>query len=516
MDPLEVVISALKDRDISLKRDEIKTAFHDTASSAKNTEWVREHLTPDTLLSQEELKLYSKLEGSGTLSTLLSDANFDSTRPLLDEDLQKAIEVLNTSTAEIQRQTGILTTQYDALSRQHKRDNDRESRQNREMERLRRKHDAGRQNTAAALNELALELDVSLKNESEKSTMDGKKILSALTTRLKENDNLLSDLERLATGVKSSDGDVSIMRRMSELSTALARYVTEEIYCRLDRLYLEKILRDNGATSDGPSDKEAETVLGLEQEMDSLYPEIDVLAEMSTKQQFVEPVLRQLQNHYGQLRVVSHQKLDFILEAVTDMTTSAESLIISLQSRESFCATLETFTSTYRSEVGDQVLDSTSSRRETMRRFSTQPTLMASQPGKQSVPSPESEALMRLLRRLGLSFEAIFQAEEADGGVQSLLQKRQHMLDGLHDYGVASDSQLAVELLSTDRATRLLSSSLEANSLFTASLSSVEHERSLSELESKLGHIQKGMQRLNQDVVHQRDKNQEKFLERWG
>lgn len=94
---------------------------------------------------------YSKLEDSGTLRTLLADASFDSTRPVLDGDFQRAIEALSTSTAGIQRQTEILTSQYDVLSRQHKRDDDRESRQTREVERLRRKHDAERQNTVVAV-----------------------------------------------------------------------------------------------------------------------------------------------------------------------------------------------------------------------------------------------------------------------------------------------------------------------------------------------------------------------------
>lgn len=198
------------------------------------------------------------------------------------------------------------------------------------------------------------------------------------------------------------------------------------------------------------------------------------------------------------------------------MTAHIESLISTLQDWESFCATVEAFSSKYRSEVGDQILDSTCSRRETMRRFSTQPTRVPSQPGKQCGPFPESEALGRLLRRLGLTAEAVFRAEEVDGAAQSLFQQRQHMLDGLHNYAMASDSPLAAELLPTDRAIRLLSSSLEADSLCTASLSSVEHERSLSVLESKLSRIQKGIQSLNQDVVYQRDKNQEKFLEKWG
>ncbi|KAL2811182.1 vacuolar H+/Ca2+ exchanger [Aspergillus granulosus] len=507
----QVVISALKDRNITPKRDEIATAFQDNSESAKHTQWVQEHLTMDTLLSEEELTLYSKLEGSGCLNGIFHH-DIDSTRPLLDEDLQLAIEALKTSTAEIERQTDILTAQHDILSRQLKLDDDRRAKQLREVERLRQKYDAGRQNTAAASSELAHELEVSLKNESEKSTMGGKKILSALTTRLKEDDKLLSDLERLATGVKSSEDDATIMNQTSELSAILAQYVAEEICCRLDRIYLERV-SSGQAVSDAP---ETEAMAGLEEELDSLYPEIDILAEMSTKQQFVEPIMRELQNYHGQLRIASHEKLDQILRSVTVMTTSAEGLITSLQDRESFCATLEAFTSTYRSEVGHHILETTASRRDTMRRFSTLPTLTAAQPTKQGGPFPESEALSGLLRRIGVSYEAVFQPEETERGAQVLLQERQHMLDGLRRYSIASDSPLAAELLPTDRAIQLLSSSLETDSQFTASLSSVEHEKSLAELESKLGRIQKGIERLNQNAVYQRDKNQEKFLERWS
>ncbi|KAL4986883.1 hypothetical protein BDW68DRAFT_120089 [Aspergillus falconensis] len=516
MDPQEVVISALEDRNLPSNRGEVTAAFHDSLNSARYAEWIQEHLNPNTFLSQEELGLYTKLEASGSLPALYSSANFDSTRPFLDEDLRKAIEALNISTAEIEKQTDILASQYEILNRQHERDSDRISKQNREVERVRRRHEAERQSTAATISELAYELEVSLKNEAERSTMDGKKILSALTARLKDNDKLLSVLEGLASGINSSDSDVSIMKRTTELGSVLSQYVAEEIYCRLDRLYLEKVLDGSNSASGALMDKDLETVVGLKQEMDSLYPEIDILAEMSTKQQYVQPILRQLQNRHGQLRIASQQKLDLILEIITDMTTSTENLITSLQDRESLCATLEAFASTYRSEVGDHILDSTSSRRETMRRFSMQPTPVATQPEKNSAPFPGFEYLSGLLRRLGLSMEALSQDSEAAGWVQTLITRRQHMLDGLHNCGIASDSLLAAEMLPTDRATSLLTSALEAESLFTASLSSVEHERSLSELESKLSRIQKGIERLNHDVVYQRDKNQEKFLERWG
>lgn len=55
--PADILISALKERSISVKRSEIESAFDDGASSAENEKWVSEHLSYDTLLTKEELDL---------------------------------------------------------------------------------------------------------------------------------------------------------------------------------------------------------------------------------------------------------------------------------------------------------------------------------------------------------------------------------------------------------------------------------------------------------------------------
>lgn len=56
--PADILISALKERNISVKRSEIESAFDDEASTAENAKWVSEHLSYDTLLTKEELALY--------------------------------------------------------------------------------------------------------------------------------------------------------------------------------------------------------------------------------------------------------------------------------------------------------------------------------------------------------------------------------------------------------------------------------------------------------------------------
>lgn len=56
--PADILIFTLKERNISVKRGEIESAFRDEASSAENAKWVSDHLNYDTLLTREELDLY--------------------------------------------------------------------------------------------------------------------------------------------------------------------------------------------------------------------------------------------------------------------------------------------------------------------------------------------------------------------------------------------------------------------------------------------------------------------------
>lgn len=171
--PADILISALKERNISVKRSEIESTFGDEASSAENAKWVSEHLSYGTLLTKEELALYvsfwqyledyvdnlanisiirySQLESSGTLQHIVHDPGLASTRPLLDEDIQNAIGSLKASKEAIQKQTEILTTQCETLNKQLRLDDDRAIGQNRDIERLRKKHESGRQNANAAV-----------------------------------------------------------------------------------------------------------------------------------------------------------------------------------------------------------------------------------------------------------------------------------------------------------------------------------------------------------------------------
>lgn len=176
-DPTNTVLSILKDRNIRASRDDIESALND-ATHPENVKWVEEHLSPDTLLSQEELALYgrytviqfiascwlipvvfnllrySKLDSSGILRNILHDSDTGATRPLHDGELRKATDSLNASTGEIRKQVDILAAQQESFNNQRCVKGEQELRSARDIERLRSKHELGRQKTSSAVRKL--------------------------------------------------------------------------------------------------------------------------------------------------------------------------------------------------------------------------------------------------------------------------------------------------------------------------------------------------------------------------
>ncbi|KAB8200732.1 hypothetical protein BDV34DRAFT_204158 [Aspergillus parasiticus] len=510
------LIIALKDRDIPFKCAEIKSAFANEKEATENKTWVMEHLNHHTLLSQEELTLYTKLESTGSLQNIIHNLDTNADRPFLDEDLRKAINSLNASTAVIQKQKRVLASQCDNIDKELRRKAEREVRRNTGIEHLRQRYNSERQRTSAGSTELAQEVGAGLEVESENTAVDSKRILSTLAAWLKEDDRALADLERLGSGIEATGDDASVVKRTSELSTILAHYLAEEIQYRLDRVYLENLRAGQTKANQNLDGAADEVSIALEGELESLYPEIDMLAEMYTRQQYNAPISRALQKHHDQLHISSHKKFNYILDLVAEMTLSTERLTKSLQDRESFCGTLATFNTTYRTKVGNQFSEISVPRREDLRRRSIQPTLAYTPSAKRIDSVSESHALAAVLRRTGLSSESVFHPEEDNTVIDVLFDARHHMFDYLQNYGIAADAPLVTELISSDQTTRLLSSSLNVNSHVKTLLTSDTHEAELFDLQLKLEHVQKGVEMLDLGVVFQRDRGRETFVERWG
>lgn len=141
----------------------------------------------------------------------------------------------------------------------------------------------------------------------DKSGAENKRILSSLSNRLKCDDKVLSTMEDVTSGIKSHHKGTSLIKRTADLRAALADCTAKEIHNRLDRIYLEAIQTELPDSTSPSAD--AETITALREELESLHPEIEVLADLSTKQQFLDPILRGINEEHDHLRAASHHKL---------------------------------------------------------------------------------------------------------------------------------------------------------------------------------------------------------------
>lgn len=185
-----------------------------------------------------------------------------------------------------------------------------------------------------------------------------------------------------------------------------------------------------------------------------------------------------------------------------------------LQDRQSFCEVLRALAALYQTEIPDQSVDHLSDRENPKRR--SMPTALPSPAGKCSTQTPELQTLESLFRRLSLSSMSVLQPEEPNRGASLLYEKKHDLHECLTSLDVSANPTLASMLASADCAKQQLSSALNSNAGFEVTLSNADQERMLSTLEARLGLVQKGSDNLSPDVLYQRDKARERFMDRWG
>ncbi|GME59128.1 uncharacterized protein LTHEOB_9405 [Neofusicoccum parvum] len=112
-DPLNRLLTVLRDRRIPLARDDVQWAFESVKTQDDAAAWVDEYLHNNTLLTKEELELYEALCEKD--ERVKERTDLPEVQPIQDEDLRAAIESLETSTAAIDQQTKALEVQMDAL-----------------------------------------------------------------------------------------------------------------------------------------------------------------------------------------------------------------------------------------------------------------------------------------------------------------------------------------------------------------------------------------------------------------
>lgn len=125
---------------------------------------------------------------------------------------------------------------------------------------------------------------------------------------LRQDDTILRKLEEIATTVQPlSESLKDEKSRIEELCRRLVTYNTQEIRCRLDRKYLESL----SANDSHSQPIEAENLISsLKAELETLYPEIRSVAQISISQSFETPLVESIEKDIALGKLRSRSILD--------------------------------------------------------------------------------------------------------------------------------------------------------------------------------------------------------------
>ncbi|KAK3357981.1 hypothetical protein B0T25DRAFT_175145 [Lasiosphaeria hispida] len=324
----DALVRTLRAYDASVDATAVKAALDDGPSALRD--WVALHVTPDTLLSPDELNQFAALEKAGLAERLAKSTDLAAVQFLSEQEIKDAILELNRSTEAISKQAETLKLQHEALDRLvsgTKKDVDaRASLESTQVQ----SWETTRRSLVQTVEELSQRLDSRIIELEQQGKGDGTSIRQTVDTLFHSDDKLLSSLQKLGWELETEDPeeqDNVVMLR--ETCARLIKFTVEGLRTKLDRIYLEALessMRSGATRRVSPNE-----VSALQEELESLYAEILPVAQMAAEQQFLEPALKNLALKHGQglaksdeAIVYIHDCLDYLLDHTEEISKRVE------------------------------------------------------------------------------------------------------------------------------------------------------------------------------------------------
>ncbi|RKF63554.1 hypothetical protein OnM2_024059 [Erysiphe neolycopersici] len=291
---LDQISKVLNDRNIAYDPDALKLATANPSNITILQGWVEEYFSSDTLLSKDEQRLFTTLTKTGEIETLSKGQDLSFVLQINDHELQLAIDELRTSTATIEKQCEALRIQKNALSslsRNIKRAN--QARSQVEKGQL-RKWEAEKSSTAARISDSVQSLIYKCSDQAQYLKTSDLNFKQAISNILQFDDRLLSSFQKLASELdKNLPEDEETIERVKDLCARYIKFTVEGMRTKLDRIYLEA-LKDPSINQD--FQENVPQAQELQEELESLYSEIQPVAQISVEQQYLEPAMRVINN----------------------------------------------------------------------------------------------------------------------------------------------------------------------------------------------------------------------------
>ncbi|KAF3769449.1 hypothetical protein M406DRAFT_343702 [Cryphonectria parasitica EP155] len=310
------LLNIIRTYDVPVDPAALSSALEDEGQRELLFEWVKSHLTPDTLLTKDELNSYQLLKRNGKADDLVAAADLSAVHALNDQEICDAIEELNRSTSAINKQTEALVQQQDALSRLISSSGTAvDARSNLEIKQI-HKWESDRQALNTAVELLLQSLDYRVSELEQQNTASRDEVVSIVDSVLHTDDKLLSSLQKLGWELDAEDTEeTESVTKLREICARLIKYTVECIRTKLDRVFLES-LGSAQKPIQTDEDTAGEDIAAQQEELEELYAEVLPVAQMSVEQQCLEPSLRSLSAKNSNSAGRSSEALEYIIDCL--------------------------------------------------------------------------------------------------------------------------------------------------------------------------------------------------------
>ncbi|KAK4215734.1 hypothetical protein QBC37DRAFT_116916 [Rhypophila decipiens] len=554
------LIRTLKKYDASFDGATIRTAFHrqghglsgdasighelengNDQASGRLASWAASHVTPDTLLSVDELSQFTELEASGLAEKLAGSVDLATVQAFSDQEIRDAIEELTRSTDAISKQTETLRQQHEALGRLvNSNRKDSESRSVLESSQAQRLQSQVK-SAAMAVEELSQILDNRILELEQQNKSDGTNVQQMIDSLLRSDDKLVSSLQKLGWELDTEDPeeqDNVVMLR--ETCARLIKFTVEGLRTKLDRIYLESL--DSSVRSGTIKRVPAGEVTALQDELESLYAEILPVAQMSTEHQFLEPALRDLAAKNGHGLARSEQAMSYIDDCLEYLLDHIQELSTRVEAFQEYQLAAASLAAVARSELATDVAfsqkkecrptmgGSPSRRRSLNQGAGASPARVPPRQrhGRRSsglgIGVPDDTPLEEILRSLAINLPADDASQsgtrsQANALATILGERRTKVEDVAHNVQESFESSTTKQLADVKMTIQLVRDSLLAESQFgQVQLVDPEIDGSIAVLGQELEDVRSRLEGIDATLTKARGKSvkKEELIRRWG
>ncbi|KAI9653173.1 MAG: hypothetical protein M1829_001333 [Trizodia sp. TS-e1964] len=509
------LLQILRARDIPFEDEDIAAAFEGPERAQNTSQWIDQELGSDTLLSKHELDLYEELEKSGIARELSARHDLSIIRPIGDDEIRSSIAALQQSTAAIERQNEALTRQREALETIIANSKSEEVARQRRIERRRKRYCSEEQNIRLAEEELLHDFNAQLASSQKQLKSAQAALGPAVAELLRGDDKILARLQNMTFEFAIPNKETpALMEKVQQLCSKLVELNTQGIRFRLDRIFLELhggIVKTPSVPSE--SQEAMADLQALQEELESLYSEIDSVAEMAVSQEYLEPILQHLEGQDHTANQLSKSCLDYVVLALTHLINKLQLVATRVNNHKNHRDALETLCTIASKELHMESPQNATpppkSRNAVRRRTSASSNkspgrnLKARRRSSLISFDDESEPHQQLLRVLGLSIPSDSDPGEMEEVLSLVLAERTAKLQS-HITGIdrSMEAQIDTQLRAADGALQILLGSLFADSHSgTINLVDEEIRREVDRLAAATKSLEKDMAGLEMEAL---------------